>query len=166
MHTPAVHGLQLLERITSGCVLVSNFVLERFLKVMFAPEFVRGSRETNRDEGERKGNWGAIGKCLLAVWEIGRVISISQQWLALPICWLDGLLLLWLQCSLFNVALEISSFVLLNLSLTVLRTGAAFYPRTKPKRACKRVRESCTRAAEQRVKQTHQLWKDSHLTTQ
>ncbi|KAL1270153.1 hypothetical protein QQF64_032442 [Cirrhinus molitorella] len=35
-------------------------------------------------------------------------------------------------------SLEISSFVLLNPSLTVLRTGAAFYPRTKPwhVRAC------------------------------
>ncbi len=115
----------------AACSL-SNFIFLPFLKVTFAPKFIGGSWETNRDEGERRGNWRAIGKCLLAVREIGRVISISQQWLALPICRLDRLLLLWLQCSLFNVALEISSFVLLNPSLTVLRTGAAFYPRTKP----------------------------------
>lgn len=40
---------------TAACWFPTSFWTV-FLKVTFAPEFVRASRETNRDEGERKGN--------------------------------------------------------------------------------------------------------------
>lgn len=82
----------------SCSISAGGFFLTSFSAILRRLWFLLNSFDREERRAVRWGNCGAIGKCLLAVFKTGRVSSISQQWLARPICRAERLLLLWLHC--------------------------------------------------------------------